>query len=220
MSTPSTSLSHNDVLELLPEYCNGTLPHDLRQQVTEYLQHSPDTKAEAEAMRLMFDAIAEPEGNFDGDAAWQRAQARIEQAPRPGWHLAAQLRDWLAGLTAPGGGGLRYAGMCAGLTLALGLVWLNQPTDQRGSYDVLSAPASVSAELRVQLRLPAATDLGAVQAHFQHLPLVVEAVGAGAFELRFAAEPTVAELDGVLAHARTLNGLVSAGVVAAEQQAP
>lgn len=102
---PADSLSHREIVDLLPWYVNGTLPPNERDAVAAHLAECQDCHAELRTLQAVGDAVKESNERLpfpadDGFDALLSRIGRAEEAPSPRRKPGARPGSWWASLPA------------------------------------------------------------------------------------------------------------------------
>lgn len=217
--TPATThadLSHEAVLELLPQLAGGHLPAVLRQQLEVHLEGCADCAREWRFEQQLAAAWrAEPAAPRSPEPALQALLARIERDGAPSRPPVASparwLRGWLAGMLEAPGPRLALAGFAA---VAAGLLLLRDAPDLRSAspgYHVLASPApdsrAADAAGRLDLLLAFAPDVSAARRAALLASIGAVEIGApnsaGAIRVRSAQIDSPERLSAALMQLRT-----------------
>jgi hypothetical protein len=128
---------HQNVLELLPWFLNGTLQGEEAVKVEEHLRGCPGCRAELESLRVMQTEYLEGEMAPEAQAALAKLRPRLQALPakRPPRRSMGRA----AALTAPFPVWFKLA-MAAQFALVFGLGWAVLQPERAGlAYHVLSA---------------------------------------------------------------------------------
>lgn len=160
----SGGTSHQDILELLPWFVNGTLSDTEAARVAAHVRDCADCAHELAQCRVMAEGVKEISDNTIN--TWQPSAThfanlmrQVDAAARqPARGVLAQIQDWFAWLDVTPNPARWALGLQSALVLMLAVVWLVEPGEQPG-YQTMSSAAPQAAADQTTFKIVFADDI-------------------------------------------------------------